>query len=87
MEDQTIKETETAEFTCELSKPNKKVQWMKNKKTLKASQRITMSTDKCIQKLTIKDAVMDDQEEYTCVLPNGNEVSAKLTVIGKLKEL
>lgn len=84
MKDQTVTEKQTAVFECELNKPNVKVQWKKNKKPLKSSKRIQMSCDKCIQKLTIMETTLDDEDEYTCQLPTEKEVVAKLKVIGKM---
>ena len=84
MKDQKVTEMQTAVFECELNKPNVNVQWKKNKKLLKSSKRIQMSCVKCVQKLTITETTLDDEDEYTCQLPSEKEVSAKLKVIGKI---
>ena len=78
-----MKEFETATFQCEVSKANLKVKWLKNGEELKASERIDFSSTDKKHSLTIRNAELADQSEYTIIVEEGVESKAKLTVEGK----
>ena len=77
-----VKASEPATFTCELSKPNKKVTWLKNGKELKPdkSQEIKVEGKKHL--LIVKNTSSADSGEYTCKIGDEN-TAAKLIVEGR----
>ena len=82
LEDQTVKEKETAKFECEISKPDRSVVWCKDGKDLSPSDRVVVKSEKTKHYLTLKNCVLDDESKYT-IKVDGQESTAKLTVEGK----
>ena len=72
------------ELECVLSKPDVKVKWLKNRKPLTPSDRIKIVCDRYRHFLQIMDTIEEDDGEYTVVLPNERESSAKLKIYGKI---
>lgn len=64
----TVTEKETAVFSCELTKENINVNWLKNGRDLKKNERFRIITEKFIQKLIIEEACFEDKGEYICDL-------------------
>ena len=71
----------TATFECELSKEGLKVEWFKGDKKIRADDKVTLTTDGKVQRLTIQKADADDVAEYSVVLQKLRS-AAKLTVQG-----
>lgn len=72
---------EEASMSCEVSKPNQKVQWLKNGKPIKPDKNTKVEVDGKVHKLTIPKSDLGDQAEYTVKL--GDEVTTgKLSVSG-----
>jgi hypothetical protein len=76
-------ETESAEFTIRLTRPNVQVEWFKD------GQPVDLTTDKFKvesldkeYKLIINDCQMNDTSKISCKLPSGEESKAKLFVEG-----
>ncbi len=75
------KANEPATFTCDLSKPMKKVTWLKDGKELKPDKNHEIKVEGKKHSLIMKNTSSADSGEYTCKL--GDEItSAKLIVEG-----
>lgn len=83
LEDKTVDESETVQFTCEVNKPDVEVDWLLNKDVLEPSERYDIVHDGVTHTLTIADATPDDTGTYTARV-GPNETSAALTVKGKI---
>ena len=83
LQDVEGQEGQDVELQCVLSKPNVKVQWLKNKKPITPSDRVKMVCDRYRHFLQIMDTIPEDDGEYTIVLPSEKESSAKLKIYGK----
>lgn len=83
--DKTVKESETAVFECEISKPNMKAIWLKGSKDVKDFPKMQPSVEGTKHKLTIKDAKVEDIDRYTVVFEDRVESSAQLTVEGTIE--
>ena len=83
LQDVEGQEGQGVELECTLSKPDVKVKWLKNKKPLTPSDRIKIVCDRYRHFLQIMDTIPEDDGEYTVVLPNEKESSAKLKIYGK----
>ncbi len=82
LKDTSVPESETATFTCELSKPDKKVTWYKNGKEIVPDEHFEVKVEGTVHSLKVKDTALDDSADYSVKL--GEESSkAKLTVLGK----
>ena len=80
--DQSVMEKETAEFSCEISKANLKVKWLKGEQEVKSDKRHSMTCMANKYMLVIKDSELDDQADYTIVAEEGVTSTAKLAVQG-----
>ena len=85
LQDVTVEKHETVTLTCELSKPDQKVKWLKNGKalTMKEKGRMKITTEGTKHTLVIPKSEVDDTAEFTCTL-NGTKTDAKVTVEGTL---
>ena len=82
LKDTSVPESETATFTCEISKPDKKVTWYKNGKEIVPDEHFEVKVEGTVHTLKVKDIALDDTADYTVKL--GEETSkAKLTVLGE----
>ncbi len=82
LKDTSVPESETATFTCELSKPDKKVTWHKNGKEIVPDEHFEIKAEGTVHTLKVKDTVSEDAAEYSVKL--GDETTkAKLTVVGE----
>ena len=87
LEDQTVEKIpDSATFECEISKPGLKADWQRDGKPIKSGEKYTTSVDGGVYRLTLKDAVAEDEAEYTVVF-KGAQSSAKLFVKGEEKSL
>lgn len=64
-------------LTCELSKPDKKVKWLKNGKEIKPDKHIKFSVDQYQHQLVMTDVTLTDADKYTCVC---GDVSTECTI-------
>jgi len=72
---------EEATMTCEVSKPNQKVQWLKDGKPIRPDKKTKVEVDGKVHKLTIPKSDLGDQAVYTVKV--GDEVTTgKLSVSG-----
>ncbi len=83
LKDQTVPEEQSVTLECELSKPDQKVQWLKNGKEIKPDRKrgILPKVEGTKHILTIPKALLDDTAEYTVKLKD-QETKGKLTVEG-----
>jgi hypothetical protein len=82
LKDQKVTETDTAEFTICLTKPNIQVTWKKNGVDVIPDDRVKIISDDLTYKLVITNSNLTDADSYSVFLPNGQSSDAKLTVDG-----
>jgi len=71
-------EGQTVEMTCELSRPGQTVTWLKDGVELQPDERCAVVVDGCTHRLTIQNASLEDEAEYTVRLTD--DVSSKATL-------
>jgi len=82
LQDTVVEVDDEVTMSCELSKPDQKVKWLKNGKPMKPDKRIKITADGKAHKMTLPKSMVDDTAEYTVKL--GEEsTSGKLTVKGE----
>ena len=82
LKDQKVTEKEPVTFTCEMSKSNQPVQWLKDGKPIRHGIKYKISSDGATCTLTIPKPVVEDSAKYTIKL--GNVFSTgKLVVTGE----
>ena len=81
--DQKVKEFESATFTCEVSKSGLEVKWFRKGEKLEITKTIDIVSRDKRHTLTIRDCQLSDQSDYTIVVEEGVESTAKLIVEGK----
>ena len=79
---QTNTEKQSVVFECEVSKPNKKVTWLKAGKEIRPSKDVEITAEGTVHRLTLKSAKKEDAVEFTAKLPS-DKTSAKLTLEGR----
>lgn len=84
LKDQRVSETDTAEFTVCLNKPNIQAVWKKNDTEILPDERVKIINEDLTYKLAITDCQLTDADTYSVTLPNGQTCAAKLVVDGKL---
>ena len=82
LQEQTVTEQDAATFVCEVSKPNKVVQWFKNGEEIKPDDHFQIVVEGTVHKLIIKDSMLDDTAEYTAKIGDAL-TAAKLQVSGE----
>ncbi len=82
LQDTSITEEDSVILTCELSKPDQKPAWLKNGKEIQPDDRVDISVDGTVHKLTIPKSAVDDSAEYTVKLGDLT-TAAKLAVNGE----
>jgi hypothetical protein len=82
LEDKTIKEEETVEFKCKVSKPDVKVKWVLNGQRLVAGENIEIISKGDERILKIKDCQLSDNGQVSCILPGEKFSQANLIVEG-----
>ena len=80
-----MKEGESAEFCCELSKSGAPVDWRRGRLILKTGDKYEMKQEGCITKLLIHNIEEGDAGKYTCKTKD-SQSTAELTVKGKKKQ-
>ena len=81
LDNQTEKETETVTLTCQLSKPNKEVKWMKDNQSVIPDDHMAVIADEYTHQLIIRDLKMEYAGIFRCVCGNAS-TECKLTVEG-----
>nr|XP_029490911.1 obscurin-like [Oncorhynchus nerka] len=76
-----IKEGDSGEFWCELSKPGAPVDWRKGRAILKSGDKYEMKQEGRITKLLIHNVEESDAGKYTCKTKD-TQSTAELTVMG-----
>lgn len=82
LKETSVTESETATLQCEVSKPDKKVKWLKNGKELKPDDNCEITVDGTVHTLTYKKSVMTDAASYTAKVDK-DKTAAKLIVNGE----
>lgn len=80
--DITLKEGETAEFVCEVSKEGATVKWFLDGKEINEDERYLIIPEGRITKLVIKDAILPDSGVITAKVED-ETLTAQFTVEGK----
>ncbi|KAK6310836.1 hypothetical protein J4Q44_G00188910 [Coregonus suidteri] len=71
---------EDAVFTCEVTQTSATVQWAKDGKEIKKSEKYEISKEERVMKLTIHSVTVQDSGEYSCEVIGGATTKAKLEV-------
>lgn len=82
LEDQTVKEGETATFVCELSHEKMHVVWFKNDVKLHTTRTVLMSSEGKTYKLEMREVTLDDISQIRAQVKNLSS-TANLKVLGK----
>ena len=83
LESITITENEPAVFECELSKPTKNIQWLKDDNTaLKHGKKYDIKSTDVKHSLRIPRCIAEDAGKYT-IVAGGVKSTAELKVIGE----
>ena len=73
---------EDAELSCEITKTDGIIHWLKNGRVIRPGPKYEMSVEKYLAKLVIKNATIRDSGDYCCET-EGVASRAKLEVRGK----
>lgn len=76
-------EGQTVTLSCQVSRPEAEVTWLKDDAALQPDERIQAVTDGCARLLTIHDATLEDEAEYTVQLSETVFTKATLWVEGQ----
>lgn len=82
LEDQTVKEGETATFVCELSHEKMHVVWFKNDAKLHTSRTVLISSEGKTHKLEMREVTLDDISQIKAQVKDLSS-TANLKVLGK----
>ena len=85
LEDITLNEVGLeAVFECEISKDGLQADWLKDGKTIKASENVLITSKGCIHRLVVSSSKSEDEGQYTVIFktPEGKS-SAQLLIKGK----
>jgi len=84
IQDNTVKEDESAEFTCQLNPSATNVNWLLNGNILQDDSNVKITLENGISKLRILKCQLNDNGEIACLIGDKkNKIStAKLTVQG-----
>lgn len=81
LDNQHVKEKETATFECELNRENLKVKWFKGGLEIIPNDKFTYLSNGTKYSLKISDCQLDDINDYS-ILVRGRKCSASLEVEG-----
>jgi titin/obscurin-RhoGEF protein len=80
-----ITEKETATLECEVNKPDQVALWKKNRDVITPGAGdwgcFTVEVDRCVHRLTVRDAKMEDASEFSCHIKD-RVSTGRLTVEG-----
>jgi len=83
LKETSVTETEDVEFTCELSKPDAMVKWLKNGAELTAGEHVSFEAVGTKRTLKINKSVTKDAADYQCqIVSSGATSQARLNVTG-----
>ena len=71
-----------AELSCEITKPEATIRWLKNGHLIRPSPKYVFSVEKNLVRLVIRNATIKDSGEYCCEA-DGIATRAKLEIRGK----
>ncbi|XP_036842040.1 obscurin isoform X18 [Oncorhynchus mykiss] len=71
---------EDAVFTCEVSQTSTTVQWAKDGKDIRKSEKYNISKEERVMKLTVRSVTVQDSGEYSCEVIGGATTKAKLVI-------
>lgn len=77
---------EDAELSCEITKPEATIRWLKNGHLIRQSPKYEMSVVKNLARLVIKNATIRDSGEYCCQA-EGVASRAKLEIRGRFYQV
>lgn len=84
LNEKIVKEDDSVEFECEVSKPQVKVKWSLNGERLVENENIKLTADGNKRILKIRKCALSDNGTVSCILPGDNFTSANLIVEGKI---
>lgn len=73
---------EDAELSCEITKPEATIRWMKNGHVIRQNPKYEINVEKHLVRLVIKNATIRDSGEYCCEA-GGIATRAKLEIRGE----
>lgn len=73
---------EDAELSCEITKTDVTIRWLKNGRIIRQSPKYEMSVEKNLARLVIKNTTIKDSGEYSCEA-EGVASRAKLEIRGR----
>ncbi|XP_055739563.1 obscurin isoform X6 [Salvelinus fontinalis] len=71
---------EDAVFTCEVTQTRATVQWAKDGKDIRKSEKYEISKEERVMKLTVHSVTVQDSGEYSCEVIGGATTKAKLEI-------
>lgn len=71
-----------AVFTCEVTHAGSTVNWAKEGKLVRKSQKYDISQEEKIMRLTVRNITAQDSGEYSCEVVGGATTRAKLEIKG-----
>ncbi|KAM9459446.1 obscurin-like isoform 10-T10 [Salvelinus alpinus] len=71
---------EDAVFTCEVTQTSATVQWAKDGKDIRKSEKYNISKEERVMKLTVRSVTVQDSGEYSCEVIGGATTKAKLVI-------
>lgn len=77
---------EDAVFTCEVTKASFTVNWAKEGKAIRKSQKYDISHEDRIMKLIVHNVSTQDSGEYSCEVVGGATTKAKLEIKGETED-
>lgn len=73
---------EDAVFTCEVTQVSLSVNWAKEGKLIRKSQKYDINQEDKVMRLTIRNITAQDSGEYSCEVVGGAKTKAKLEIKG-----
>lgn len=74
-------------FSCEVTETRATVQWAKDGKDIRKSEKYEISKEERVMKLTVHSVTVQDSGEYSCEVIGGATTKAKLEIKGKSDKL
>ena len=86
IQDNTVKEDESAEFLCQLNTSATNVNWVLNGKILENDSNVKITVENGVSKLRILKCQLNDNGQIACQVANKNKsTTANLTVQGLIQ--